>query len=120
MSTDQSVERADAMGVPVRVLRRWMKEGLIVVQSNDSKDRRKDLEQRVLVSRIDELRKEIGTLHSVVVAQQAQIQALAETVAASAEREERMFEALTAAITPSGEKPSGSVLWSKLARSLNP
>lgn len=108
------------MGVPVRVLRRWMKEGLIVVQSNNSKDRRKDLEQRVLVSRIDELRNEIGNLHSVVVAQQAQIQTLTETVAVSAERERKLFEELTTALSPAGEKPSGSPLWSKLARSLNP
>ncbi|GMV89150.1 MAG: hypothetical protein AMXMBFR81_20810 [Chthonomonas sp.] len=108
------------MGVPVRVLRRWMREGLIVVQSNDSKDRRKDLEQRVLVSRIDELRSEIGTLHSVVVAQQAQIQTLTETVAASAGQEQKMFEELTTSPSPSDEKPSGSPLWSKLARSLNP
>jgi hypothetical protein len=97
-----------------------MKEGLIVVQGNDPKDRRKDLEQRVLVSRIEDLRKEIATLHSVVVAQQAQIQTLTETVAASAERERKSFEELTTALSPAGEKPSGSLLWSKLARSLNP
>lgn len=108
------------MGVPVRVLGRWMKEGLIVVQSNDSKDRRKDLEQRVLVSRIDELRKEIGALCSMVVAQQEQIQTLTEAVTASTEREQRLFEELTTLLSPTSDKPSGSVLWSKLARSLNP
>lgn len=96
-----------------------MQEGLIVVRAPNSQlDRRKDLEQRVLVSRIDELKEMIEDLKSLAERQAVHIERLEAKVTHLETRHEVVHQGLTA-LFRSLEAGNASI-WTKISRSLNP